>query len=835
MKVSLSWIRFLNEKYRCAADPAPDGIGQLVDKIGSQLGAVEEVIDLGEHYKGIVVVKVISATNHSQADKLKICWIDDGGAIKKVARNDKGFIQVICGAPNVAAGQLVAWLPPGSSVPATIDKEPFVLEAREIRGQLSSGMIASAKELALGDDHEGILVIDEPAKPGDDFAKIYKLDDYIIDIENKMFTHRPDLFGQLGIARELAGIQGHSFKSPLWYRENASIKIDGRNSGLKLEIKNAVPKLVPRFCALALLDVKVGPSPIWLQSQLSRLGVRPVNNIVDVTNLLMLETAQPLHAYDYDKVKSGVLGIRLSKKGERLELLGGKQINLAEGAIVITDGSKPIGLGGIMGGTGTQVDENTRNIILESANFDMNLTRRTAMAYGLFTDAATRFTKNQSPRQNLAVITKAIDDILRMAGGRIASPLIDDKHLNDKPVTVKASAEFINNRLGLDLSVSEIQKLLQNVEFSVTLSGDLLEVEVPFWRTDIAIPEDIVEEVGRLYGYDKLPLVLPERKIEPVSQDRLLAFKDSLRQRLSAFGANEALTYSFVDGRLLKKTGQDDKNAYKLSNALSPGLQYYRLNLMPSLLDKVHPNIKAGFDEFALFEIGKGHDKHHKDDDGLPQELELLGLIFAAGSKTGPKGSAYYQTKHYLDRLGKNYGLEFNYKPIAKLPSAGLAQPYKKGRSALVSVKSSGKDLGIIGEFKTDVRQQLKLPKYAAGFEIDITALMDSAKDTKDYRPPPRFPQIHQDICLRTMASSSYAALSDFLITQLNESKAKQGYEYDLAPIDIFQKDGDIKHKQTTWRLTLSHPERTMTIKETNKLLDKIAKNAKKQLNAERI
>lgn len=825
----------MNEKYHCAADPAPDGIDRLVDKIGAQLGAVEEVIDLGGRYKGIVVAKVISANKHPLADKLKICWIDDGGAIKNAARNEKDFVQVVCGAPNVTAGQLVAWLPPGSTVPATFDKQPLVLEAREIRGQMSSGMIASAKELALGDDHEGILVIDEPASPGDDFAKLYKLNDYIIDIENKMFTHRPDLFGQLGIARELAGIQGHSFKSPRWYGENASIKIDGRTSGLELEVKNEVPELVPRFCAITILDVKVGPSPIWLQSKLSRLGVRPVNNIVDITNFFMLETAQPLHAYDYDKVKTGVLGVRLSKNGEQLKLLGGKQIGLEEGAVVITNGSKPIGLGGIMGGTDTQVDESTKKIILESANFDMNLTRRTAMAYGLFTDAATRFTKNQSPRQNLAVITNAVEEILRIAGGRIAGRLIDVKHFRDKPVTVKVSAEFINSRLGLELSVSEIQKLMQNVEFSVSLSKDLLEVEVPFWRTDIAIPEDIVEEVGRLYGYDKLPMLLPERKIEPAPKDSLLEFKDGLRQRLRAFGANEALTYSFVDGWLFKKTGQDAKNAYKLSNAISPRLQYYRFSLMPSLLHKVHPNIKAGFDEFTLFEIGKGHDKLHKDDDGLPQEFELLGLVFAAGPKTGPKGSAYYQAKHYLDRLGQSLGLEFSYNPIDKLPSAPLAQPYEQYRSAMVTVKANKKYLGIIGEFKSEVRQQLKLPKHTAGFEIDITALMDSAKDIIDYRPPPRFPPIHQDICLRSEASFSYAVLNAFLATQLDEAKAKEGYEYELEPIDIYQKDKDIKHKQTTWHISLSHPERTMTIKETNKLLDKIAKNAKTQLNAERI
>jgi len=419
MKVSLNWIKQISD-----VDLPVD---KLVEKIGTQLGAVEEVIDTSKKYHGLVIVKVVECDKHPNADKLSLCLVDDGGVNKEVERKTEGLVQIVCGAPNVKAGMLAVWIPPGATVPETYNKEPFVIEARPIRNKTSQGMLASAKELGLGSDHSGIVQVDKSAKPGDDFAELYKMNDYIIDIENKMFTHRPDLFGHIGIAREIAGIQGRKFVSPDWYRQDAGLPSDGRKNVLKLSVKNEIPKLVTRFCAVALKDIKVEPSPLWLRASLSRLGVNSVNNVVDITNFYMLLTAQPLHAYDYDKVKTGVLSSRLSKKGEKLRLLNGKEITLQNGSMVITDGQKPIGLAGVMGGADTEVDDNTKNIIFECATFDMNATRRSSMVYGLFTDASTRFTKNQSPRQNRAVLVKAVQDTLKIAGGRVASPVIDDQ------------------------------------------------------------------------------------------------------------------------------------------------------------------------------------------------------------------------------------------------------------------------------------------------------------------------------------------------------------------------------------------------------------------------
>ena len=837
MKASVNWIKSITEQYQTSANLIPDDISDLVEIIGAQLGAVEEVTDTGKKYQGIVIVKVISCVKHPGADKLSVCRVDDDGKVKEAARGKQGLIEIVCGAPNVKAGMLAAWLPPGNTVPSTFDKEPLVLEAREIRGVVSNGMLASLKELDIGDDHSGILEIDKNAKPGDDFAELYRMDDRIIEIENKMFTHRPDCFGMLGIARELAGIQGLSFKSPDWYKEDAAAPMSRARDDHKLAVKNEIPQLVPRFCALVIKDVLVGPSPVWLRASLSRVGIKSINNIVDLTNFYMLLTAQPLHAYDYDKVKTGMLGVRLSKKGEELRLLGGKIIRLEDDTMVITDGGRPIGLGGVMGGEDTQVDENTKKIILECASFDMNATRKTAMAHGLFTDAATRFTKNQSPRQNQAVIAKAAADILRSAGGRVSGKLLDDKHFSLKNTVVIVSSDFVNERLGLNLPPAEIKKILENVEFKVEAGGKKLEVTAPFWRTDIEIPEDLVEEVGRLYGYGRLPVVLPVRGLEPAQRDGLLSFKSQLRGILRRSGANEVLTYSFVHGSLMQKAGQEPKDAYRLANALSPDLQYYRLSLTPSLLEKVQPNTRAGFDEFALFEIGKGHNRQHQadGDEKVPAEFQMLALaVTARGKSAKTNGSPYFQARRLLDYLAKELGIDLEYRPFKAEESYPVMRPYDHERSAQVWDKATDQPLGTVGEYKQSIIQDLKLMNFIAGFEISVEGLLAAASPA-GYQPLNRYPALEQDFCLRAKATITYAELVGFMSSSLEKFSRPHGYRFSLRPLDIYQKESERKFKQTTWRIALWHPERTLTMTEANKLSDKIAETANKELGAKRI
>ena len=855
MKVSLNHIRYYRERYNWSGDPAPEGVDVLVQKIGAQLAAVEEVIVVGDRYKDARVVKVVACEDHPQADRLHICWIDDGGHAQNVDRNEKGLVQVVCGAPNVRAGLMAVWLPPGSTVPNTVGKDPFVLEAREMRGVVSNGMLASAKELGIGDNHEGILELeDDEATPGTLFAEAVGLkDDAVIDMENKMFTHRPDLFGMIGIAREIAGIQHQVFKSPDWYRMDPEFP-SAEAEVLPLEVTNEIPQQVPRFVAVAMSDVQLKPSPAWLQVSLARLGLRPINNVVDLTNYYMVVTGQPIHAYDYDKVKAfsgsdkATITIRHARPGEKITLLNGKTIEPRENTMMVAAGEHLACVGGAMGGADTEVDEHSKNIIIEAATWDMYTMRRTAMHHGIFTDAVTRFTKGQSPLQNRAVVARIVEDIRQFAGGKVAGPLIDINHVSEAaqqrgavhpPVTV--SAKFINDRLGLQLPAHEMAELLINVECKVELDDEELTVTAPFWRTDIAIPEDVVEEIGRLYGYDHLPLDLPERGLAPAPKNPLLTTKARIRDLLAQAGANETLTYSFVHGNLLDKTGQSRELAFQLSNALSPDLQYFRLSLTPSLLERVHPNIKAGYDSFALFELSKVHAKEVLDDEGLPRELPRVAFVFAADDKAAQRysGAPYYQARSYLTGLLTPFGLmdkvaliplaEASFGDIKALEQ--MLKPYEPNRAA--AIMHGDRLVGVVGEYRQSVARALKLPAFAAGFELFISVFA-SADSASTYLQLPRFPKVEQDICLRVPVNTTYQQVFDFVWSHLNQHRPDATY-HTLGPIDIYQREGDTGHKQITLRLSLASFERTLTDIEVNKLLTNVAVAAREALGAERI
>lgn len=841
MKVSLNWAQQLSN-----VNLNPVGTDDLVQKIGAQLGAVEEVIQTGSKYNGIVVARVVSCQKHPNADKLSVCLIDDGGVTQGVERNGAGHVQVVCGAPNVREGLTVAWLPPGTTVPSTYGKDPFILGARELRGVISNGMIASPQEVALSDDHGGILEInvqevgEELAKPGTPFKKLYGLDDVIIDIENKMFTHRPDCFGILGVAREITGIQHQAFKSPEWYLSQPTF--DEVNV-LSLSVHNEVSELVPRFMAVAMNEVKVMDSPIWLQAGLGRVGIKSVNNVVDVTNYLMYVTGQPLHAYDYDKVAArsnngAVLAARLPKDGETVKLLNGKTLQPRDEAVMIATDKELIGVGGVMGGADTEVDENTKNIIIECANFNMYSIRRTSMAHGLFTDAVTRFNKGQSPHQNDRVIAKAMELMNGLAGARQASNVINNVGKSENITTnvsqlknpILVSAEFINQRLGLQLTPEEITSLLNNVEFNVKASPAELAVQKPFWRTDIAIPEDIVEEVGRLYGFEKLPLELPKRMMTPTKSDAKLAHKQKLRQTLANLGANEVLTYSFVHGNLIEKAGQNKDLAFKLSNALSPDLQYYRMSLTPSLLNQVHPNIKAGHDSFSLFEINKTHINTYKNsDNGVPKELENIALVTASKSK---QGDAYYQARAYLDQLAESLGVKLRYDAVPESLDYPVIRPFERTRSAIAGVEGTDILLGIIGEYKQSVAQALKLPGYCAGFEIGLEAVMAIKPHTK-YTPLSRYPNVSQDICLEVDSSLTYSDLSS-AFDKILQSELELDQIAEWKPIDIYQPDRSAK-KRITYRVTVTSYERTLTENIVTEILSNIAASLHESVGATRI
>jgi phenylalanyl-tRNA synthetase beta chain len=821
---------------------------EIMSRIGSQLGAVENSVDWAKKYTDIIAVRVVSCEKHPDAEKLSLCLIDDGGVIGDVDRNNEGYVQVVCGAPNVREGLLVAWIPPGATVPSTYDSDPFVLESRELRGKVSNGMLASPKELDISDDHEGILEINEvesgrSVAPGEQFASVYGLDDYVIELENKMFTHRPDCFGNLGVAREVAGIFGLSFESPDWYENPQKPTI--KNEQLPVNVRNEVGELVPRFSVVSMSNISIKPSPVWMQADLKRVGIKPINNVVDATNYVMHLTGQPLHAFDYDKLQKfssePSLMPRRAKDGEKLKLLGGKEVELSKDDIVISTDKTAVALAGVMGGADTEVDSNTKNIVIECATFDMYTIRRTSMRHGIFTDAVTRFNKGQSPLQNDRALAYAMKLMQENAAAEQASNIYDLCSFDlgaDNLSRVATTTEFINARLGSELTANEIQKLLQYVEFVVDIQGNTLNITAPFWRMDISIQEDIVEEVGRLYGYDKLPVLLPVRSSKPVPKNKQREFKQMIREKLATAGANEVLTYSFVHGKLLKNVGIDaDQWAYHLRNALSPDLQYYRPSLMPSLLAKVHGNIKnqAGSDEnvFALFEIGKAHVKGHMDEDEttLPKQMRRVAFVLAADEKTAKSlgDSAYYHAKKYVELISNNQ-VSFEELDTNEYP---LTAPYQIERSSVITIGPDKHPIGAVGEYRRVVSRNLKLPKYCAGFEIDIDLLHEHLTH-QAYEPLSQYPCSTQDITFEVTSDQKWSRIYEFIHAELAVAKAEFGYSYVIEPLDIFKADNS-NNKRLSFRLTFTHHQKTLKTQEVNDTLERLAKAVNDELQAPRI
>jgi phenylalanyl-tRNA synthetase beta chain len=834
MKASMAIMRQLS------GASFPEDVLAVEQHIAAQIGAIEYKLEMGPLYSDALIVKVISAEPISGSDHLSLCWIDDRGLRNDVERGKDGLVQVVCGAPNVRADQIVVWLPPGSIVPSSAaTQEPLKMSARNILGHSSNGMLASASELAISTDHSGIVELPEGTAYGTKLADLIDLNDTVFDIENKMFTHRPDLFGQLGIAREICATFGIPFKGPSWYKEGNSLKSD--ISG-RLSVSNQLSdKACPRFMAVSIGKLKIAPSPLWLQSYLSRSGIRPLNNIVDITNYVMLITSQPLQAYDIDKIggTSKVdLIVRNPLPNEKLTLLNGSEIELLAEDIVIANQDHALGLGGVMGGQDSEISDHTTQIVLESASFDMYRIRRSSMAHGVFSEAVTRFTKGPSPLACQPVLTFAVELIKQLCPeAEIISEVVDVRNdaLVVSPAPVSLELKLLESYLGIELEPKALITMLANAGIEASIIDERkLIAKPPFWRTDLSLDVDIIEEISRLYGFDRLPQKLPQRLLSAPLFDPIDTSKHRLRASLAAAGANEVFSYSFVNRALIEATGQDPVAAYKISNALSPELEYYRLSLIPSLLSGVHQNHKAGYDRFSIFEIGKVHHNGQFDDQGLPIEAERLALVFSADAKSAKRhyqGEAFYQARSWLNFLIGSLDCDplelLELMPLEKVDLSSdqfwsvAAKSYRNGRAALIKVNS--RVLGIIGEFSAATTKGLKLPDFCSGFELDLRVLSDlSIASTRPYHELSRFPKVMQDLTVST-EDKSYSELQSQLIKEL-KVLLSEDVSYAVSAIDAYKPPNEQNDNTVAWtfRLTAQSSKRTLTDKEITNALEKL-------------
>ncbi|HSW77612.1 MAG TPA: phenylalanine--tRNA ligase subunit beta [Candidatus Chromulinivoraceae bacterium] len=814
MIISVNWLK----KFTDVDLP----IDELAILIGARLVEIEEIIDYGAKYKDVVVAKVVECRPLEGSDHLNVAMLDDGGKTHDVERDGNGYVQVVCGAPNIRKDLLVAWLPPNTVVPETYDtNEPFILGARKLRGVMSNGMIASPRELALFDEHEGILELDEDFAPGASFAESYELNDYLLDIENKSLTHRPDTFGIIGFAREVAAIQGKTFKTPNWLGmiepEFAPREGDVEAPTVTIEDVN----ISRRYQAVVLSGADgAAKSPLRIQTYLSRVGVRPINAIVDVTNYLMMLTGQPLHAFDYDKLVEvgggkADIHVRVGREGEKLELLDGREIVLTPEDIVIAAGETAIGLVGAMGGASTEIDNTTKNIIVESATFNLYNLRGTQMRHGIFSEAITRFTKGQPAELTAPVLADAVRLMGDFAGAKRVSDVAESYPGRTTIQSVRFSTQKTNDILGAELSEENMTASMRHVEFTVEGTGNELLVTPPYWRADIHIAEDIVEEVGRLYGFDNITPTLPRRDFTAVRPDNFDQVRAEVRKALVRAGVNEVLTYSFVHGDLLTKAGQKPTDSYRLVNSLSPELQYYRQTITPSILNVVHGNVKQGYDKFALFEVNKAHPKQHgMTEENVPAEVDMIALTLT--SKRPQAGAAYYEAKRILDYLAASLGLELRYAPMEVDPNYPVAAPFEHRRSALVTDRKTGTFLGIVGEYKKSVVRAFKLPEHTAGFEIGSIPVLEAVqKLTSGYTPISRYPSTERDVCFQVSLETAYQNVIDTAEAALVDIEL----EANVMPVDIYQAEGSTK-KNITIRLGLTSHEKTLTGEEVASVMD---------------
>ena len=819
MIISVNWLKKFTE--------VDLPIDQLTTLIGARLVEIEDVVNLSDKYKDVLIVRVVKCAPLEGTDHLNLTQIDDGGVRRDVDRDESGLIQVICGAPNVKAGMLAAWLPPASIVPDSFGSdEPFVLSAKKLQGVISNGMLASAKELDLFEDHSGILEVDKDVEAGTSFAQSYDLNDFLLDIENKSLTHRPDTFGIIGFAREVAAIQDRIFVTPEWLAQLDPGEDSAANATKRPNVTIDDPSLSARYQAVVLSGADASrQSPLDVQTYLARVGVRPINAVVDVTNYLMMLTGQPLHAFDYDKLVAVAGGkadihVRAGKAGESLELLDGRVIELSTDDIVIAAGDVAVGLAGAMGGLNTVIDEHTKNIIIESATFNLYKLRATQMRHGIFSEAITRFTKGQPPELTAPVLGEAVRLMGEWSGAQPISGVAEARGEGHENQSISLTAGRVNSILGTSLSLSEIENILRSVEFAVVeVDHVTLAVAAPYWRADIHIVEDVIEEIGRLRGFDAIMPTLPSRDFSAVSPSAFDVMRERIRQLLARAGANEVLTYSFIHGDVITKAGQVVNNSYKIINSISPDLQYYRQSLTPSLIGLVHANLKQGFDNFAMFEINKVHPKNAGlNDEGVPIELDALALTIASNKQQA--SAPYYQAKELLEYLASSLGLVLQFNPIASDVNQPQAVPFENKRSAIV-LDQSGTVLGVVGEYKKSVSKGFKLPEFSAGFEIDIAKLFEAVRDLKPgYTPLSRYPSVERDVCFQIATDVTYRQLID----AINEARGTAALAVEVAPVDIYQ-PADGTTKNITVRLQLTAQDHTLTSEEANGVVQMIAGN----------
>lgn len=805
MRVPLSWLK----QYVDVDLPARE-LAHRLTMAGIEVGEVEVI----GGWSNVFVGQVTDVRPHPNADRLRLCVVTTGA----------DELEVVCGAPNVAASQKVCFAKVGANIYNTHTERHEPLEAVKIRGVESQGMICSKQELGLGDDHSGIIVLPDDAPTGallDDY-----LGDTVLDLE--ITPNRLDCLSMLGVAHEVAALTGKKVKEPVasYPVANypvASYKETGAPITEQVNISVADPDLCRRYTASLLRGVKIGPSPQWLQERLTRAGLRPINNVVDVTNFVMLEYNQPLHAFDYDLIKDATVIVRRARPGETLTTLDGVERKLSGENLVIADANDPIGLGGVIGGANSEISHGTVNVLLESATFNGANNRQTAQSMELRTEATLRFEKGLRPQLAPTALRRATGLIQEVAGGTVAPGIVDVLSAEgaDPPV-VPLSTKKIKRTLGMTVEIERMQEIMDALGFTWETAGDgELMVTVPYWRNDVSIEEDLVEEVVRIIGYDSVPTTMLSSPIPFQQPVPVMGLREQVKDLLAAAGFQEVINYPLVTLEQLEQVEQLDGTVQpmRVANPMSSDRQYLRTTLRASLLANLASNQGHSSGPFRLFEAGR---VFHPRDGDLPEEREtvsgvLAGLRHEASWLEDESLLDFYDAKGVIESVLDRLGVAATYEP-SENPG------FHPGRRA--NIKAGDAVLGVVGEVHPFIigRLGLEQPQVSA-FELDLDSILAALPQSqRQFDSLPIYPSATRDLALVAPADVTAGQVTKMILRHRGVDRAEL--------FDIYAGENIAEGSRSlAFHVYFQARDRTLTNDEVNRSLDGLLRTLDRELN----
>jgi phenylalanyl-tRNA synthetase beta chain len=705
---------------------------------------------------------------------------------------------VVCGAPNVALNVKAPLALPGTVLPGGA-----VVKSGNIRGAASEGMLCSKAELELGTDHSGIYILDPDLKEGAPLSSALNLSDTIFEIG--LTPNRPDCLSILGIARETAALLHQPLKPPVIHHPPASGCITALTS---VTIRN--PDLCPRYAAAVVNDVAIAPSPFWLQNYLLSVDLKPINNIVDITNYVMMELGQPLHAFDFDRLADQRIVVRTPAKDEEIFVtLDGKERRLSPETLMICDGRRPVAIAGVMGGSNSEITTGTTRVLIESACFNPISIRKTGKNLGLSTDASYRFERGVDPEGTLTALERAVQLMVEIAGGTPADGIID-QHPNPtlrQPITL--DIHRTNRHLGTGFTADDIVQWLESIDFFVTrIDADTLSVTPPSFRVDVSRPEDLMEEVARLWGYDRIITTLPKVSADTGLPNRDFEIKQQIKDRMVGFGFTEIITYSFIEKTSVDRLGIPDgdisRRMLDVLNPLTEDQGVMRTSLVPGLLDMMKINMSRHIRNLKTFEIGKIFISNGQD--RQPGEIEMLAALLT-GARSDPSWSGkpapcdFHDLKGVAEALFRSFKLD-NVR-FSRMPRSACAYT-RVGHTA--EIRADGKSIGRIGELTAAVVDRYDLKQTAFVFELNISDLLPLLSDTITFAPVPRFPAAERDI---TLIVDKTAPAGDIL---QKAADCREALMEKVSLFDVYSGDPiPAGKKSISLRITYRSPHETLS------------------------